>query len=97
MSGFSSFSSSAAASLMGKTVDEPSTATEPLAPPSPESVSAPASAPPQAESASARAAMPGTIARRKEVLFTSVAPDVVGDLLSTAKVGSRGDRISGPR
>ena len=56
-------SSSAAASLSGKTVEEPSTATEPLTP----SVSVPEAAswpPPQAVSTSARAAMAGTIARR---------------------------------
>ena len=72
MLGFSSFSSSAAALLMGKTVEEPSTATEPDAP-SP--VAALVWPPPQALSASPSAAMPGTIARRMEVLITSFSPD----------------------
>jgi hypothetical protein len=65
---FSSASSSAAASLSGKTVDEPSTATLPEAP----EPSEPLLWPPHAATASASetATAPGAIARRKEFRFT---------------------------
>ena len=74
-SGFSSLRSSWAATLMGYTVEEPSTATEPLAPLAaspPEPVSAPASPPPQAARVRARMVAPDAVAQRVEVRFTSV-------------------------